>query len=521
MRVAFLWHFHQPPYVDPATGRLALPWVRLHAVRGYRDMAEALRRIPDMQATFNFSGSLLEQLDRYQKDQDGDLDLQLTLTPADSLTPDEKRQIVDRFFSVRHETMLTPYRRYVELFERRDAWPQWTTQDWLDLQVWFNLTWFGWSAIEIHPEIKWMRGKGREFSEFEKKVIMKYQAEMVREVPGLFRALVEEGRAEISVSPMYHPILPLLINTDFARRPRPDATLPKSFAYPQDAEAQIREAMALAEKMFGRPPEGMWPSEGSVCAELVPIWARAGISWAATDEEILLRALPGKSRVDLLSRPYAVRVGESEVKMAFRDREISDLISFVYSRIPPEEGRRDFVRRLKERAAQVPDGGIVVALDGENPWESYGDSGRGFILGVYDEITRSAELEPATMGSYTQGATAVLPELPTGSWIGGNFDVWIGDKEDRVAWELLREAREAYEKSEKSQAPALDLRERARKALFRAEASDWFWWFGPEYPTLEKKTYDRLFRSNLEEVYRVLGLAVPTDLNQPLYKTTP
>ncbi|TLY16374.1 MAG: hypothetical protein E6K69_04240, partial [Nitrospirae bacterium] len=158
------------------------------------------------------------------------------------------------------------------------------------------------------PRLAALRVKGRGFSEDDKREVLALQQDAVSQIIPLYRKLAESGQIELTTSPFYHPILPLLIDTDIAKRSRPETALPQRFQAPADAEAQIQKAVALHTELFGMPPAGLWPSEGSVCPEMAPILRRAGLRWMATDEGVLARSLGSWNRHQDLYHPY--RVGQ-------------------------------------------------------------------------------------------------------------------------------------------------------------------------------------------------------------------
>ena len=167
----------------------------------------------------------------------------------------------------------------------------------------------------------------------------------------------------MSASPFYHPILPLLCDTDIYLRTHPDARRPRQpFRRPEDAADQLERAAACHERLFGRRPVGLWPSEGSVSDAMVPLVGAAGFRWMATDEMILARTLgisftrDGRGQVEQPERlytPYLVRAGGATVACTFRDHVLSDLIGFVYSGWAPDAAADDFVARLVEAGSPL------------------------------------------------------------------------------------------------------------------------------------------------------------------------
>src|SRR5438132_364198 len=301
LAVAFLWHLHQPYYTDPLTKTAPLPWVRLHAIKGYFDMGILLDAHPDVRVTVNLTPSLLLQLQELADGSVTDLFWTHTARQAADLTGDESVFILRYFFSANWDTMIRPHDRYYGLLIQRGTHPRdedlpelarrFTTQDLLDIQVWHNLAWFGHRALAQYPVLRELTAKGRQFTESDKQIVLATQREIVGQIIPLFRRLQDRGQVELSTTPFFHPILPLLIDTDSARRSRPNSALPQRFAHQEDAVAQLRKALSFHEGLFGRRPVGLWPSEGSVCPELVPILTKLGFRWAATDEGILARSL--------------------------------------------------------------------------------------------------------------------------------------------------------------------------------------------------------------------------------------
>jgi len=535
VQVCFLWHMHQPYYTDPVAGFASMPWVRLHATKAYYDMAWMLEQFPSIHATFNFTPSLLVQLQELTSGVIGDLFLHYAQRPAADLTPSERAFIVRHFFAANWGTMVRPYPRYHELLVKRGfdinhhpldrLAAQFTTQELQDLQVWHNLAWFGFGMTARHPRLNELRTKGRGFTEEDKQEVLALQRQAVGDIIPFYRRLAESGQIELTTSPFYHPILPLLIDTEFARRSRPDAHLPSRFQAPADAEAQIRNAVALHREVFGAAPNGLWPSEGSVCPELIPILHQAGLKWTATDEGVLARSLDWWDRQASLYEPYAVGPSEQDIRIVFRDRELSDAFGFVYAKLTPESAAEDVLQRLRSLAAQAPgeQAMISIILDGENPWEHYYDGGERFLSCLYAGLAGHApsgdngsHLATSTMSHALEAHSHPkrLDHLHSGSWINQDFKIWIGHAEDNRAWDLLKLTRDRLAAVSDTLAP-----EQARGAweeLYAAEGSDWCWWYGDDFETDYKPEFDRLFRAHLRNVYTRAGLPVPEALNEPL-----
>src|SRR5690349_15038994 len=538
-RVCFLWHMHQPYYTDPVTGSASMPWVRLHATKAYFDMAYLLDKFPTVHATFNFTPSLLLQLKEIGDGTVHDLFLEHAQRPAADLSQEEQAFLIRHYFSINWATMIRPYRRYHELLVKRGLEidgqdlqrlaRQFTTQDLLDLQVWFNLAWFGYGAIHRYPRLAALRAKNRGFTEEEKQEVLALQRTTVQEIVPMYRRLAERGQIELTTTPFYHPILPLVIDTENARRARPDLTLPSRFRAPEDAEAQLRLAVEYHRATFGTSPAGLWPSEGSVCPELIPFLSRVGLRWLATDEGILARSLEGSQqpwrRQSQLYRPYRTGPAGQEVAIVFRDREISDGFGFLYHKTTADAAGDDVLRRVKQIVMDTPQDNILIPiiLDGENPWEHYYEGGEEFLSHLYTAFSKGTLNEGdsirATTATMSEALDAIpdkdlLPYLHSGSWINQDFKIWIGHEEDNRGWDLLNHTRSRL--LELSPTLPTDRAQAAWNELYAAEGSDWFWWYGDDFDTAYKEEFDRLFRTHLRNVWTIAGIPPPDLLNQPL-----
>ena len=536
--ICFLWHMHQPYYTDPVAGSASMPWVRLHATKAYYDMAYGLEKFPAVKATFNFTPSLLRQLHEVGSGTVRDLFWEHAQRPAADLRPEEKAFLVRHFFSANWATMVRPYPRYHELLVKRGADTsghdlervarQFSTQDLLDLQTWHNLAWFGYGAVSRYPRLAALRAKNRGFTEEDKQEVLALQLVAVQEIIPLYRRLLERDQIELTTTPFFHPILPLLIDTDFTRRARPDLPLPARFHAADDAETQLRRAVEFHTATFGRPPVGLWPSEGSVCPELIPLLPKVGLRWLATDEGILARSLdaaqqPWQRQQDLY-QPYSVGPEGQEVTILFRDREISDAFGFVYHKTTPEMAADDVLRRLRQIIHDTPQEQVTIAivLDGENPWEHYHEGGEQFLSLLYKACSTGAldsdtvRATTATVSEALEAAPATrrVSHLHSGSWINQDYKIWIGHQEDNHGWDLISHTRSRLAEISATLPP-----ERAQAAwdeLYAAEGSDWFWWYGDDFDSGYNEEFDRLFRTHLRNVWTLAGLTPPDLLNQPI-----
>jgi len=534
VKLAFLWHMHQPLYREPVTGEYLLPWVRLHATRAYNDMAWMLDRHPAVRCTVNFTPVLLEQLEDYVEGRARDRWLELTALPAPDLTLDQRVAILRSFFMVGWEQNVQPLPRYWELLQKRGRdirhadvnrlARDFTDRELTDLQVLFNLAWCGFGALADDEGLRALREKGSDFDRADVDYLLAAQRRILAGIIPRWRALSERGQVELSTTPYFHPILPLLCDTDSALRALPGLSLPMRFRHPEDARWHVREAIARHERHFGARPAGMWPAEGSVSPEALEILAAEGVQWAASDEGILLHSLDGSaSRLGSLFRPWRVSAGEGrEVRMLFRDRSLSDVIGFTYAKIPARDAAADFVGNVLTCGAAWSHAGLQgaatvgVFLDGENAWEYYPRSGRDFLEELYRGIEGAPNLETVTMSEAVAGAEGVVPRIHTGSWIESSFRIWIGHREDMEAWVALGRARDAVAAADEAGGAPREAVEQARRHIYAAEGSDWFWWYGEDFSTELAVEFDSLFRGHVARAALLVGAPLPREALEPI-----
>jgi alpha-amylase/alpha-mannosidase (GH57 family) len=537
--LTFLWHQHQPYYPDYVTGKNPMPWVRLHGVKDYYGMALHLLEFPEMRCTINLVPSLLRQLLAYTEHGATDMALDVSRRPADGLSEADCLYLLDHFFMANPEQMIRPYRRYAELHQRRgadrntarEALRRFTEKDFRDLQVWFNLAWVHPLAFERDLLLRVLRDKGKHFTEDEKNRLLDKHLEILRQVVPLHRKLSESGQVELTTSPYFHPILPLLLDKRLAREAMPDVKLPRhAGGYPEDANVQLRRAVEQHTQLLGKAPQGMWPPEGSVSQSMIPLVVQHGLRWIATDEEILSASTHGfvsrdaRGHVrnpDQMYRPYKVAESGQELGIVFRDHALSDMIGFHYQRSEPVAAAEDFVQHLRAigRAVTGNQPALVsVILDGENCWEHYPGGGVGFLRALYERCVRAPDIHPVRVGDFLQKHPPrdTLPHLFAGSWISHNFGIWVGHEDDNTAWDALHQAREHLRRrSQQEHVPAEQVR-RAWEEIYIAEGSDWFWWFGEDHSSAQDALFDYLFRKHLQNVYLILGDTPPADLARPI-----
>jgi alpha-amylase/alpha-mannosidase (GH57 family) len=543
VHLVVLWHMHQPQYRDPETGRYVLPWTRLHATKDYWGMVKVLGEFPGFHATINVVPSLGMQLEEYASGNFNEPWFTLAFKNADELTREDKAEILARAFQLNLERLMSRWPRFVELHEwsrpagGAQALVTFTPRDWRDLQLLSQLAWMDEEWFAKDEVVSRLAGKGKEYSEKDKAALKAKQLELLGMVLPAYRETAQRGQIEISTTPFYHPILPLLCDSDIARVANPGTPLPRrAYRRPEDAREQLRRAREFHERVFGVKPAGLWPSEGSVSDQALTIAAEEGFQWFGTDEGVLGRTLNVgffrdasgiPASADRLYKPWRVQMGANAITGLFRDHHLSDLIGFVYSRMDGKAAAADLhgrLRHLGESAKSAQPLTVCLFLDGENAWEYYPGNGREFLREFYGRIQSDQDFRALTASE----AIAAAGEVPStggifpASWINANFDVWIGHSEDVAAWELLWDAREAFarglEAREKGRAdaPTETALATARESMLAAEGSDWCWWFGPEHSTANDAEFDALFRKHLTAIYLALGLVAPEELAKPI-----
>jgi alpha-amylase/alpha-mannosidase (GH57 family) len=501
---------HQPYYRNLLTGETNLPWVRLHGVKDYLDMVTILEKYPAIHQTFNVVPSLLEQLDFYIENKSDEKFLKLSEKRADALTADERQFIIDNFFMVDVRRVISIHPRYFELYLMSKIKREFSNQDILDLQVWFNLSWIDPSFRESMKELRLLVKKARFFDEDDKKTVLEKQIDILRKIIPTYKEFQDKGQIEISVTPFYHPILPLLYNSKIARGAYKNTILPqKKFKYPADSLWHVTEAAKYYESIFKRKPLGMWPSEEAVSRHVLPFFMKNGINWIVTDETIILRTLKRKKRqAEDIYKPYLFECKNGKLTILFRDKNISDLLSFVYEHWDADKAVDDFMGHLVDinKYFKGKDCLVVVALDGENAWEYYKNDGIDFLNLLYSTISESKFIKAVTVSEYLSlnPSRTTINKLSPGSWIDGNFTKWIGNPTKNKAWELLFEARRLLDKVD---SPS----ELAWKQIRILEGSDWFWWYGDK-----QRQFDELFRMHLKNFYKIINKNPSIDLDQPL-----
>ncbi len=534
LKVAILWHMHQPFYFNPRSDMFEMPWVRFHGLKDYLDMPLLAAENGGVKVTFNLVPSLIDQIDLYGEGKN-DRHLELTRIPALNLSFEQKREILATFFSAHYQNMIDPYIRYRQLYRKKDSCGSdldlaveiFSSSEIRDLQVWANLVWID-PMFRSEQPIKALFEKGRDFTEDDKIILLRFQISHLKKIIPTYQRLYKEGRIDVSFTPYYHPILPLLVDTASAKEAMPDINLPANrFSFPEDARWHIKSSAEKFRELFGEPLRGMWPSEGSISEETLGLMAAEGIKWTASDQEVLHHSAikSGKDPHDLIPHSLYHYEGFPQLKLFFRDRGLSDRIGFVYSNWDPQKAAFDFVENIKNLKNVIKDrigeAVVPIILDGENAWEYYPKDGMEFLRNMYRLLGDDPEIETVF---FREAAGDVksrsLPHVFAGSWIGHNFKIWIGHPEDNLAWDLLYNARKDLTEYIKKN-PGMDAGNLAKawRQIYFAEGSDWCWWYGDDHKSDYNAQFDELYRTHLKAVYAILGLEPPPALSRPIHQS--
>jgi len=545
-----VWHMHQPDYRDYATGKFMVPWVYLHAMKDYSDMAGHLERHPGVRAVVNFTPVLLDQIEDYA-DQFATGDVRdplmalLARTETEPLTAAERLLALDRCFRANHHQMVTPYPAYRGLFDLfKQVEPQGeyalrylSDQYIFDLLTWYHLAWLGETVRRETDTFRKLSLRGQNFTYAERRELFSLIGETITQIIPRYRRLAERGRVELSTSPESHPLAPLLIDFRSAIEPRSNVELPSTSTYPGGSdrvERHIHVATQSHTRRFSIAPLGLWPAEGAVSERFLTMLAAEELTWTASSESVLSNSLRVKAgrpfdRIRDLYRPYRYATKSGPITCFFRDDRLSDLIGFQYAKWSGEDAAENFIRELEAIAAEAPTGErpvVSVILDGENAWEYYPYNAFFFLNGLYSRLESHTTVRSHSYGSYLSDrqnpvtpdaglpAISELPGVVAGSWVYGDFSTWIGSPEKNRAWDLLAAAKECFDKVVASGTLPQARVEAATRQLVDCEASDWFWWMGDYNPAQAVASFDELYRRKLTNLYRELRVPPPACLSE-------
>ncbi len=536
LSIAFYWHMHQPIYQLTADGGYLMPWVRLHAVKDYLDMALWTKKFDNLKLNFNYVPALLDALIEYAQQGAHDIHSKLTITPVEELTREDKIFILNNFFDANYQTMILQNEEYHRLYQKVQAEGTsdvsiLTNQEYSDLMALFNLTWTDSSFKTSNKDLKRLVKKGKNYTLEDRIQIIDIHREIISKLIPTLKKLIKKNKIEITTSPYYHPILPVLLDyKNIKKNSMPEDDI---FNLKTELDAKLQTKMALdrMEEIFDVRPKGVWPSEHCVSKKTLEMFSSLGIKWSISDEGVLANSIDFEFEHDFkgyLNEPYHLlktynyKSKNADIDMVFRDSTIPNLIGFEYQNHNPIATANDLYDRIKVIQSKIlssPDSEhlLTIALDGENCWENYLEDGLSFLKTLYTLITEDETLETVLISDYLEKAKERKPlcKIVSGSWINRNFKLWIDEPVKDLAWSYLRRVRQDFSNFVKREPlnPNIEL---ARKELFICEGSDWFWWYGEPNDSGKDNIFDFLFRTHLKNIYRYLDLDTPKYLDEPL-----
>ncbi|OIQ00880.1 MAG: glycoside hydrolase family 57 [Zetaproteobacteria bacterium CG2_30_46_52] len=539
LSVVFYWHMHQPFYREADTGRYHLPWVYLHAMKDYTDMAEILSQLPRAKAVINYVPSLTAQIQDYAvhlrdflDDNVDKLNDPLLAALADDeggFDKDTRAYLLESCFRLNHERNLFPYPAYARLFHLAEHAKHNKAVSYLgdkfftDLVTWYHLAWLGETVRQHNFVARRLIEKGRGFTLQDRRDLLTLIATLLADIPAMHRKLVKAGKLELTTTPYAHPIIPLMLDFKSAQETVPDALIPNE-QYP-GGEARALDHIHLAQEnhktLFGHDAQGCWPAEGAVCDGTLALLGKSGFKWCATGESVLHHSLKYNLREQQGNRdlyhPWVIGKGDEAITCFFRDDRLSDLLGFEYSKWNTDDAISNFMHELaniRHRTQGMKAPIVAIIMDGENAWEHYHQNALPFLTKLYQAVSEHDEYDLTTFSEYLANhpATEKLDHLTPGSWVYGNLSTWIGDHAKTKAWELLIAAKHEFDAKYDKLSPA-DQAD-AIEQLRICEGSDWCWWFGDYNPGAAVRDFDQLYRRHLKKLYQLLGSPAPKSLDE-------
>ena len=504
-----------------------MPWLFLHAIKDYIDMPWYLSKYPKLKATFNIVPSLIEQINDYIYGTDNATFLRVFKEDSTNLNSEDLSYLESYMFLSNEKNMINPLPRYKELYEKYlqngSTINQLSPSEINDIEVLFLLSWCGNYLRQSNDIVKRLLHKGKYFTQEDKLELINTLIESLELVIPFYKDLLKKGQIGVSTTPFYHPITPLLIDINAAKEARADVSLPNTtVSFFKHAKKELKSAIDYHKKHFIQKPKGVWPSEGSVSLKAVSLFAKYGFEWLCSDEEILFKTLNSHERSNL-TNIYEIVVEDKVINVFFRDRFLSDQIGFEYSKVEPALAVEQFIGHLKRVYESTQSSALLnIILDGENAWEYYSNNGAEFFNLLYTRLSNEDWIETVLyddINTLTDVNRVRLDNIATGSWISGNFDIWIGDEEENRAWELLDKVKKAYDSVyETLDSSVID---KIEKEFMVALGSDWFWWYGDKHFTTLKGEYDELFRKHIINIYQLLNMPIPKNVLIPIVSNAP
>ncbi len=535
LSLAIYWHMHQPVY--ELEGTYLMPWVRLHAIKDYLDMALFLEKFPKLKLNFNIVPALLDAIIDYTDNGLTDIHAELSAVDADTLTDEEKAFVLNNFFSSKFETMIYRSENYKNLYQKRFSkdvavLEDFSSQEISDLMALFNLVWIDPIHYERYPRLKDLWNKQYNYSKEDRIEIINIHLQIMKEIIPTYKKYIQSGRIELTTSPYYHAILPILADMkNSVKNTLTTEGLPQSLDMLDDAKLQIKKGLDRIEEIFGVRPKGIWPPELCLGAKTLNLLAKEGIKWTISDEGVLANSInvdfvrDFKGNLDdpyHLLKVYSYKTKDSEIDVIFRDRSIPHLINFEYAGINPQMAAGDLYEKIKliqNKLVVSPDKThlLTIALDCENCWENYQNDGIDFLENIYSYIENDESLSTVLISDYVEKDEhkKELKKIFSGSWIDQTFQFWIGESEKNKAWAYLKKTKDDLDNYIKEHKLNQKINF-AKRELLIAEGSDWFWWYGEPNYSGQDFIFDYMFRERLKNVYLILGIDYPEYLDKTL-----
>lgn len=532
LKLVLCWHMHQPEYRDLQSGEFKLPWTYLHVIKDYVDMVAHLEAVPEARAVVNFAPILLEQIEEYARQLNGYLQqvtpitdpLLATLVAPDMPEDSELRMtLVKDCMRANRDRQINRYPAFQKLIEMAD----WLEQHYdslhyvnaqfiSDILVWYHLVWMAETVKLTDSRIKRLIDKGSCFTLHDRIELVEVIAEQLTQVIGRYRELAIKGQIELSVTPYAHPIMPLLLDLNTTHEAMPNAPLPELTAYPggkQRVHWHLEQGMQTFERFFGFKPKGCWPSEGSICSQTLKILGDFGFDWTASGGSVLANSLNcPENKPSGIHHPFKLK--KTNIACFFRDDGLSDLIGFEYSKWHADDAVGDLIQHLENIAEHEPGHKVVsIIMDGENAWEYFPDNGFHFLSALYQRLANHPSIDLTTFSECLHKVKVKpLAKLVAGSWVYGTFSTWIGDVDKNRGWDMLGEAKCAFDQVISTGRLTDKQVQQAEVQLAVCEGSDWFWWFGDYNPGEAVSNFEKQFRLNLANLYRLLDQEPPAYL---------
>ena len=536
LSVAIYWHMHQPVY--ELDGVFYMPWARLHAVKDYLDMLTIMEKFPKLKLNFDVVPALIDDVLQYTEMGYEDLHSTISLSPIEELDNSEKEYILNNFFNSKYETMIRQYPRYKDMsykrfFEEKTRPEDYTEQEYSDIIALFNLSWIDPSHRSKYEGLEELINKGSNYTLEDRRKIIDIHKRIMKDIIPTYKKYIDEGRIELTTSPYYHPILPILCDYETTTKNLPIAeNLPMNLDLKEDAHQQVKLALDKLESIFGVRPKGFWAPEYCLTGDVLKLLAQEGVNWTISDETILSKSIGFEFVRDFkgnledpyyLLKTYTYDNDDTSINIIFRDSHIPNLINFEYSNVDTKTASNDLYNKIKSVQNKLlvsPDENhlLTIALDGENCWENYENDGNDFLSEIYSKITSDDSIETVLISDYISAdrSPKILTKIHPGSWINKNFNFWIGEPVKNLALQYLNNVRNDVLNILSSRP---DKKEEVMREIYIAEGSDWFWWYGEPNNSGQDNIFDFLFREHLKNAYKILGINPPQYLNMSVIET--